>query len=44
MGRDALIERAWKLYCDETKGGVDVKDFWEELSPKVQQIYLDKCK
>ena len=43
MGRDALIDKAWKLYCEETAGSMDVRDFWEELNPKIQKIYLDKA-
>lgn len=39
-----LEKRAWQLYCDETKGDMDTKDFWSQLSPKVQRIYLDKVK
>lgn len=35
-------QKAWELYCEETKGGLDVKDFWEDLSETVQKIYLEK--
>lgn len=35
-------ERAWELYCTETAGSMDVRDFWWELSKRVQQMYLNK--
>jgi len=35
-------EQAWQLYCKETAGDMDVRDFWHELPPHVQQIFLDK--
>lgn len=41
-GMTAHEERAWQLYCRETAGSMDVKDFWSELSPSVQRIFLDK--
>lgn len=34
---------AWSLYCEETAGDMDVRDFWEELPKHVQQIYLDRA-
>lgn len=36
------IERAWQLYCKETAGGMDVRDFWHELSEEMQQYYLKR--
>ena len=36
------IERAWQLYCKETAGGMDVRDFWHELPEKVQKYYLER--
>lgn len=36
-------QRAWKLYCEETSGRLDVRDFWEELPFQVQKIYLEKA-
>lgn len=36
----ALQERAWELYCADTAGGMDVRDFWQELPTYVQGIYL----
>jgi hypothetical protein len=38
----AAEEAAWRLYCDETAGGMDVRDFWEELCPRVKAYYLNK--
>ena len=31
---------AWALYCTETAGDMDVRDFWHELSPAMQAHYL----
>lgn len=41
---DNLEQAAWDLYCLETKHDLDVKDFWEELSQKIQQLYIKKVK
>jgi hypothetical protein len=35
-------QRAWELYCAETAGDMDVRDFWWELPAKVRMRYLDK--
>ena len=40
---DALTKRAWDLYCEETKTDADVRDFWHELKPEVQALYLAKA-
>lgn len=40
MTRDEAL--AWELYCDETAGGMDVRDFWHELPQRVQSLYIDK--
>lgn len=40
---NSVIDKAWKLYCDDTRGGMDVRDFWEELPMKVQTFYLNKA-
>lgn len=37
-----LIESAWQLYCEETAGDMDVKDFWTQLPKNVQKLYIDK--
>lgn len=39
-----LEHKAWNLYCDETAGSIDVRDFWAELSKSVQKVYLQKAK
>ena len=39
----ALIERAWRMYCDDTQGSMDVRDHWFELSPAVQTLYIEKA-
>lgn len=36
------IQEAWELYCAETAGDMDVRDFWEELPKKAQDLYLEK--
>jgi hypothetical protein len=38
-----LEEKAWNLYCKETAGDMDVRDFWEELPLRVKRIYLEKA-
>jgi len=35
-------QQAWRLYCDETAGSMDVRDYWHELSPKIQEMFLAK--
>lgn len=39
-----IEEKAWTLYCKETAGSMDVKDFWQEVPLYVQHIYLEKVK
>ena len=34
--------KAWELYCEDTKGCFNTKDFWWELSAEVQQIYMER--
>lgn len=36
-------EIAWALYCEETSGDMDVRDYWEQLPKRVQDIYLHKA-
>lgn len=36
--------RAWKLYCEETAGSMDVRDFWHELPSSLQMVYLSKVR
>jgi hypothetical protein len=35
-------QAAWELYCEETAGDMDVRDFWWDLPAKVRELYLDK--
>lgn len=35
-------KRAWELYCKETAGSADARDFWDDLPPKVRDLYLRK--
>lgn len=37
-----LEEQAWLLYCEDTAGGMDVKDHWDELPYDVQELYLSR--
>lgn len=39
-----LESRAWEIYCQETAGSMDVRDFWWELPEHVQSIFLDKAR
>ena len=34
---------AWYMYCVETAGTMDIRDSWEQCSPYIQSIYLDKA-
>ncbi len=33
---------AWDLYCKEAGMCAGALDYWEQVPPNVQQIYLDK--
>jgi hypothetical protein len=35
---------AWELYCEETSGDMDVRDYWCDLPEPVQKMYLEKAK
>ena len=39
-----LERRAWDIYCRDTAGSMDVRDFWCELPERVQAIFLDRAK
>ena len=39
-----LEEIAWDIYCEETAHDMHVADFWEQLSSRVKEIYLEKAK
>lgn len=41
--RDALEERAWEIYCYETRGAMSAKDFWWELPKDIQNHFLSKA-
>lgn len=36
-------ELAWQMYCRETAGSLDVRDYWEDLPEKVKAVYLAKA-
>ncbi len=38
-----IEEQAWLLYCEDTAGDMDVRDYWEQLPERVQKIYLTKA-
>ena len=45
MGEQVPLDRqrlAWGIYCRETAGSMDARDFWEDLPPRVQAIFLAK--
>jgi len=35
-------DAAWELYCAETAGDMDARDFWDDLSEHVKEIYRAK--
>ena len=37
-----LEQAAWERYCDDTAGDMDVRDFWDELSPEMKAHWLEK--
>jgi hypothetical protein len=37
-----LERAAWECYCQDTAGDMDVRDYWEQLPRRVQEIYLAK--
>lgn len=40
----SLDERAWQLYCAETAGSMDVRDFWHELPDSLKELYRAKAR
>jgi len=36
--------KAWELYCEETKGDMDVRDSWFQLSPRMQRYYMSRVR
>lgn len=43
MISDPVKQFAWGLYVEETAGDMDVRDGWDQLSEKVQKLYLGKA-
>lgn len=39
----SLEEKAWSIYCYETRGDMDVRDFWWELSDYIKKQYISKA-
>ena len=39
----AVRDLAWSLYCEDTSGDMDVRDFWDELPSHVQAHYITKA-
>jgi hypothetical protein len=37
------IALAWHLYCFDTQGSMDCRDYWSQLSKSVQEMYLKKA-
>ena len=33
---------AWKFYCEDTSGSADVRDYFEDLSQRVKDYYIDR--
>lgn len=40
---DLIRERAWSIYCFETRGAMSAKDFWWELSKQEQERFISKA-
>ena len=38
-----LEQLAWEIYCEETAGSMDVRNFWEELPERVQRMFIEKA-
>jgi hypothetical protein len=36
----AREQMAWDYYCYDTRGDMDVRDFWWELPAKTQEYYM----
>lgn len=34
---------AWRIYCTETAGSMDVRDFWSDLPEHVQKYYISSA-
>jgi hypothetical protein len=33
-------QQAWDLYCRETAGSMDCRDYWSSLPKKVQELFI----
>jgi hypothetical protein len=42
VNKEEIIEKAWLLYCEETAGSFDVRDYWEQLSENVREYYVHR--
>lgn len=40
---ETINDRAWEIYCEDTAGSMDVRDYWEQLPLEVQTIYIAKA-
>ena len=40
---DYRIALAWHLYCFDTRSSMDCRDYWSQLSKRVQEMYLKKA-
>lgn len=40
----SVVERAWDLYCKETEGHTDTKDFWDDLSNTAKDYYVARIR
>ena len=38
----AVEKQAWKMYCEDTAGDLDVRDNWESLSLEMKEYYILK--
>ena len=38
-----IEDRAWLLYCEDTAGDMDVRDDWNQLPSRVQEMYIKKA-
>lgn len=43
MTQDYQATIAWQIYCRETAGDLDVRDYWEQLPENVQTLYKSKA-
>lgn len=41
---EQLKQRAWELYCEETRGDLDVRDHWDDLPAVVQRMFINRVR